>query len=185
MLKAKVLVVLATVLMPVLLMVSCKDSAKEAARLQAQRDSVARAEAAKRAADSLAQVEAAEAEAMEAAKQPNPSLRFHVIVGGFVIQSNADNYLEQMRAQYSAARLFVAPNGFKLVSVGDFATYADALQMMRGVGREDLWVYEEGGPYDTSSWLENRDSETGAAGDDVYSMRKKKGSNEPVDEFDM
>ena len=71
MLKAKVLVVLATVL----LMVSCKDSAKEAARLQAQRDSVARAEAAKRAADSLAQVEAAEAaraaaeaEAMEAAK---------------------------------------------------------------------------------------------------------------------
>lgn len=192
MLKAKVLVVLATVLMPVLLMVSCKDSAKEAARLQAQRDSVARAEAAKRAADSLAQVEAAEAaraaaeaEALEAAKQPNPSLRFHVIVGGFVIQSNADNYLAQMRAQYSAARLFVAPNGFKLVSVGDFATYADALQMMRGVGREDLWVYEEGGPYDTSSWLENRDSETGASGDDVYSMRKKKGSNEPVDEFDM
>ena len=38
MLKAKVLVVLATVL----LMVSCKDSAKEAARLQAQRDSVRR-----------------------------------------------------------------------------------------------------------------------------------------------
>ena len=187
MLKAKVLVVLATVLMPVLLMVSCKDSAKEAARLQAQRDSVARAEAAKRAQVEAAEAAraAAEAEAMEAAKQPNPSLRFHVIVGGFVIQSNADNYLAQMRAQYSAARLFVAPNGFKLVSVGDFATYADALQMMRGVGREDLWVYEEGGPYDTSSWLENRDSETGAAGDDVYSMRKKKGSNEPVDEFDM
>lgn len=174
-----------------LLAVSCKDGAEEAERARLRMDSIARAEAEQRAADSIARLEAeaaadaaraAAAEAEAASRQPDPSLKFHVIVGGFVIQSNADNYLAQMKSQYSAARLFVAPNGFKLVSIGDFATYAEAVQMMRGVGREDLWVYEEGGPYDTSSWLENRDDAEwgGEDGSDSYG-----GSNMPVDEFDM
>lgn len=186
MLRAKLLVVIAVILGAVVLLGSCKNGAKEAARLQAQQDSIAQAQAAQREADSLAalaaarEAEAAEAAAEAAVNQPDPSLKFHVIVGGFVIQSNADNYLAQMQSQYSAAKLFVAPNGFKLVSVGDFATYAEALQMMRGLGRSDLWVYEEGGPYDTTSWLENRDDMEGE--EDAGGQTTSGG---PVDEFDM
>lgn len=193
MLRAKFVVLLSVVSIPLVLLVSCKNGAKEAAREQQRQDSIAKAEALQREADSLERVRieqeaaaaalAAEAEAAAESTRPDPSLKFHVIVGGFVIQSNADNYLAQMQSQYSAARLFVAPNGFKLVSIGDFATYAEALQMMRGVGREDLWVYEEGGPYDTSSWLENRGDEYGGGGDDAYSLRGN--SDAPVDEFDM
>lgn len=189
MLRTKLLVVIAVMLGAVVLLGSCKNGAKEAARLQAQQDSIAQAKAAQREADSLAALEAARAaEAAEAAaaeaavNQPDPSLKFHVIVGGFVIQSNADNYLAQMQSQYSAAKLFVAPNGFKLVSVGDFATYAEALQMMRGLGRSDLWVYEEGGPYDTTSWLENRDDMMDEEGDHASGQTPSGG---PVDEFDM
>lgn len=189
MLRTKLLVVIAVMLGAVVLLGSCKNGAKEAARLQAQQDSIAQAKAAQREADSLAALEAARAaEAAEAAaeeaavNQPDPSLKFHVIVGGFVIQSNADNYLAQMQSQYSAAKLFVAPNGFKLVSVGDFATYAEALQMMRGLGRSDLWVYEEGGPYDTTSWLENRDDMEDEGSDYTGGQTPSGG---PVDEFDM
>lgn len=190
MLRVKLVVIISAVSIPLVLSVACKDSARDAMREQQRQDSLAKAieqqrqdsiakaeaEAQQLLADSMARVEA------EANKQPDPALKFHVIVGGFVIQSNADNYLSQMQGQYSAARLFVAPNGFKLVSIGDFATYAEALQMMRGVGREDLWVYEEGGPYDTSSWLENRGDEYGGGSEGGYS--NKGGSTPPVDEFD-
>lgn len=195
--KTKILVLLAVALMPALLMLSCKDGAEEAAaRLQAQQDSIANVEAEQRAADSIKKVqeeeaaariaEAAAAAAAAAEPANDPSLKFHVIVGGFVIQSNAENYLAQMKSQYSAARLFVAPNGFKLVSIGDFATYGEAVRMMRGVGREDLWVFEEGGRYDTSSWLESKDDfEEGQGGDDYYNVRSQSGGDMPVDEFDM
>lgn len=194
--KIRILIFLAVTFAPALLTLSCKDkAAEEAARLQAQQDSIMRAEAAQREADSIKALEAeaaaraaeaAAAAAAEAEAARNQSLKFHVIVGGFVIQSNADNYLAQMKSQYSAARLFVAPNGYKLVSIGDFATYEEAVRMMRGVGREDLWVFEEGGRYDTSSWLENKDDfEGGQGGDDYYNVRGNSRSGAPVDEFDM
>lgn len=193
MMRLRFVVLLSVVAIPLVLSVSCKNGAKEAAREQQRQDSIAKAEAMQREADSLERVRieqeaaeaalAAEAAAAAESKRPDPTLKFHVIVGGFVIQSNADNYLSQMQSQYSAARLFVAPNGFKLVSIGDFASYAEALQMMRGVGREDLWVYEEGGPYDTSSWLENRGDDFDGGDEDAYSTQGN--SDAPVDEFDM
>lgn len=175
--------------------VACKGGSKEKAKQQA--DSVQQA---RRRADSLAVVQAdslamaaQEAERLQAqqaeleAQQRAANLKFHVIIGGFVIQSNADGYLARMQASYPEAKIFTAPNGFKLVSIGDFASFNEALGMIRGIwaGEQDseertaLWVYEEGGKYDTSDWIENR-------GEDSYDPYQDGGtsSGAPVDEFD-
>lgn len=175
--------------------VACKGGSSEKAKRQA--DSVqrakkladslaaARADSMALAAEEAARLQAQQAE-LEAQQQQAANLKFHVIVGGFVIQSNADGYLARMQAHYPAAKIFVAPNGYKLVSIGDFATFDEALGMIRGIAREQdseeriaLWVYEEGGRYDTSDWLEHK----GEDGYDAYDEGGSTSGAQP-DEFD-
>ncbi len=157
----------------------------EEAERQARADSIARV---KRVQDSIAQVRAdsaarAEALAAEEAEsssesgesagtQPNENMKFHVIKGSFTIPSNADNFLQVQLAQYPQAKIFTAPNGYKLVSIADFDNMNEAIQMVNRLsnGAEEnaaYWVYEEGGPYNTASWLEEKGTmDDEYAGDD-------------------
>lgn len=183
----------------------------EAAQQQAKADAVARA---KRAAaeDSMAKaldsVNAAEAaEAREAEEQmgggmdnmpteggameapaSDGSLKFHVIKGSFTIPENASNFLAAQQSSHPQAKIFEAPNGFKLVSIADFATMQEAVSMINSQGDGRLWVYQEGGVYNTSAWLEERSGLDDGFGGDSYSSgggsSNDFGENEEVDSFD-
>lgn len=186
--------VLAAALLGGSILASCGN---EEAERQARMDSIARA---KRMQDSIAQLRADSAalaqEAEEAARrqeemeaQPvQENMKFHVIKGSFTIQTNADNFLQVQLAQYPEAKIFIAPNGYKLVSIADFDNMQSAIQMVNQLmnGSEEgagYWVYEEGGPYNTEAWLEEKgamDDEHGSGsygGDDYSSDSQDSGSD--------
>lgn len=119
----------------------------------------ARADSIMRIADSLQQLEAERerAQQLETSQTPsfNSNLKFHVIKGSFVYQENADRFLERQRRSFPEAKQFIAPNGFKLISIADFGSMIEAVAYINRTGSEEdgLWVFEEGGPYNTSAWL--------------------------------
>lgn len=152
-----------------------QDSIANAQRIQDSLDAIQ-----KRVSDSLAKIQQEEAEkaqqaALEQAKAS--ALKFHVIVGSFRDPSNADNFLRVQQSSHPEAKIFDSPNGFKLVSIAHFATMEEAVSYInRNQGaietaddeeeeeeygeydeeEEDeggMWVYEEGGRYDTSAYL--------------------------------
>jgi len=145
-----------------------RKNAEEEAKRRA--DSIAavqaRADSIMRIADSLQQLEAERErqQQIEATQTPqyNANLKFHVIKGSFVYQENADRFLEVQRRSFPEAKQFMAPNGFKLVSIADFGSMTEAVAYInRTAGSaEGLWVFEEGGRYDTSSWLNSDRRET-------------------------
>lgn len=148
----------------------CKNqNAEEEARRRA--DSIAmeqaRADSILRITDSLKQVEMERERARMAEVEAQQRLKFHVIKGSFVYQDNADRFLEVQRGSFPAAKQFVAPNGFKLVSIADFASMEEAVSYVnrnRGGEEDELWVFEEGGRYDTSGYLNS----------DAYSSHRSK-----------
>ncbi len=150
-------------------MFGCKNqNAEEEARRRA--DSIAmeqaRADSILRITDSLKQVEAMRERARMAEIEAQQRLKFHVIKGSFVYQDNADRFLEVQRASFPQAKQFVAPNGFKLISIADFASMDEAVAYInRSRSEEDnLWVFEEGGVYNTSDYLSS----------DAYSEHRNK-----------
>ncbi len=173
----------------------------EAAKKQARADSIARAKheqdsIARAMADSVAaaeaeaasQMEEASVEVVEEVSSSSDGLSFHVIKGSFTIPENADNFLAVQQASHPQAKIFTAPNGFKLVSIADFATMQEAVAMInsQGVGESRLWVYQEGGPYNTSSWLEEK---SGMGGGESYSESSSSSSasassDDDFDDFD-
>ncbi|MFC2325019.1 MAG: hypothetical protein ACFNLL_06090 [Bacteroides sp.] len=138
-----------------------RKNAEEEAKRRA--DSIAavqaRADSIMRIADSLQQleIERERAQQTQTVQEPqyNASLKFHVIKGSFIYQDNADRFLELQRRSFPEAKQFMAPNGFKLVSIADFGSMSEAVAYINRTGSSEdgLWVFEEGGRYDTSSWL--------------------------------
>lgn len=152
----------------------CDSKKKKAEAEQRRLDSLARIEekrvqdsidaVAKKISDSLALIQQQQAE--QAAKQN--ALKFHVIVGSFRNPQNATNFHALQSQSHSAAKIFDSPNGFKLVSIADFATMDEGIAYINrsysaGMGEEDeegefgMWVFEEGGVYDTSAYLGSLD----------------------------
>jgi cell division protein FtsN len=130
-----------------------KSKEQEAARVAAERariDSIARAKA-----DSLKRVEArirqkqARLDSIKRAKEEarlKAQSRFHVIVGSFKTPSYADSYAKKMANEGFSPKIIKAPNGFNLVSVGGYETYASALDKVRDFrenGRYEVWVYDK------------------------------------------
>jgi lipoprotein len=152
---------------------SCnRKNAEEEAKRRA--DSIAavqaRADSIMRIADSLQQleIERERAQQTEAIReqQYNASLKFHVIKGSFIYQDNADRFLELQRRSFPEAKQFMAPNGFKLISIADFGSMSEAVAYINRTGSSEdgLWVFEEGGRYDTSSWLNSERPERSSSG---------------------
>ncbi len=169
----------------------------EAAKKQAKADSIARAKheqdsIARAMADSVAAAEAEEPSQLdEAPMEESPAeevvassdgLRFHVIKGSFTIPENADNFLAVQQSSHPQAKIFTAPNGFKLVSIADFGTMQEAVAMInsQGGGESRLWVYQEGGPYNTSAWLEEK---SGMGGGDSFSGGSSSAGASADDDF--
>lgn len=156
----------ALIVFAAMLTAGCKNKRQEAEKKRIA-DSIARANTvrdslARRASDSLHAAEEAEQnrkrEAEVVAQRERAKLKFHVILGSFRVPSNADGFHSRMLQSYPAAKIFNAPNGFKLVSVADFDSMQGAVAFINRARSgqdepEDMWVYEEGGVYDTSSWL--------------------------------
>lgn len=149
-----------------LLLAGCKGG-KESDELSAA-DSIALAKArqdslAKAMADSLQLAQEAEQAALREAEMEaqrrREALRFHVILGSFRTREFADSFLALQKHSYPDAKMFTAPNGFLLVSIGDFDSMHNAVAFINRLHSnqdepEDMWVFEEGGVYDTSAYLE-------------------------------
>lgn len=155
-------------LLSMLLLVSC--NRKNAEIEEAQRrtaDSIAivqaRADSLMRVTDSLKRIEMEREKARTAEIEAKQRLKFHVIKGSFVYQNNADRFLDLQQRSYPEAKQFVAPNGFKLVSIADFGSMDEAVAYINRNGGSDLWVFEEGGPYNTSSWINSDRSSSSSA----------------------
>lgn len=175
---------LVTLTLGSLIITGCnRKNAEEEAKRRA--DSIAavqaRADSIMRIADSLQQLEAEREreQQLETAQTPqfNPSLKFHVIKGSFIYQDNADRFLELQRRSFPEAKQFMAPNGFKLVSIADFGSMSEAVAYINrnGSSEDGLWVFEEGGRYDTSSWL-NSDRPERSSGNSTRTSRNTSSS---------
>jgi hypothetical protein len=93
-------------------------------------------------ADSLA---TAEAPAVVAPAGP----RFHVIAGAFAIESNADNYIKQLKREHpelTLEKVVYPPNGYNMVSILQTPTLREARRMVNNqwdLGIYDLWIYKQ------------------------------------------
>lgn len=137
---------------------SCnRKNVEEEARRRADSLAVvqARADSLMRITDSIKQAENERERARLAEIQEQQRKKFHVIKGSFVYQDNADRFLDLQKRSYPEAKQFVAPNGFKLISIADFESMDAAVAYINrnGGSEEGLWVFEEGGRYDTSAYL--------------------------------
>ncbi len=101
--------------------------AAEAARLQREQDSL---------------------KAIEAAKvvQANKVSGYYVVLGSFKDYRNADALEALVRANGYAPHTMMLKNGFKMVVVGGFGTFAQARNEMERIGDKDfcpydMWVY--------------------------------------------
>lgn len=168
----RILVVLIFTALPVMLLLSCKSgmngehalsAADSIALAKARQDSIARI-----LSDSLQQAQEAEQAAarqaeLEAQRQ-REAMRFHVIAGSFRTREFADSFLAEQSGTYPAAKMFTSPNGFMLVSIGDFPSMQSAVAFINRLHSQqeepiDLWVFEEGGVYNTQAYLESLNEE--------------------------
>jgi cell division septation protein DedD len=69
--------------------------------------------------------------------------RYHIIVGAFKVQANANNYNKQMSSKGYPAHL-ITYRTFQLISVGSFASLKEAvgqLSKFRNEVVKDAWIY--------------------------------------------
>jgi hypothetical protein len=75
--------------------------------------------------------------------------RFHVIAGAFAIESNADNYIKQLKREHpelTLEKVVYPPNGYNMVSILQTPTLREARRMVNNqwdLGIYDLWIYEQ------------------------------------------
>lgn len=114
-----------------------KQEALEQARRQREQDSINRAKA-------IALEQAQE----EARKNSIENAgRYHVILGSFKVEGNAEKMLSLLEKNGYTPRKIEFNNGFEVVSVSAYDNYREALRAMEDVMEyefcpEDVWVYD-------------------------------------------
>ncbi|MDY0200354.1 MAG: SPOR domain-containing protein [Bacteroidales bacterium] len=114
-----------------------QDSIKKVNALRAKRLEDARREKEKAIQDSLMRV-----------KEMEARNKYHVIIGSFKIPSNADGYQKQVaQLGFQNPKIIESPNGFKMITIGSFATYSKAANEILRVNRSkdepiEMWVYK-------------------------------------------
>lgn len=102
--------------------------------------------------DSLDRLKAIELEKALAAKEKAGVLdesagRYHVILGSFKVEGNAEKMMDLLRKSGYTPRMIQFNNGFEAVSVAAFDDYREALKAMYEVMEfefcpEDVWIYD-------------------------------------------
>ncbi len=116
-----------------------KQEAVEQARKQRELDSVNRVKA--------LELEKAKAAAEQESKLDESAGRYHVILGSFKVEGNADKMYALLEKNGYTPRVIKFNNGFEVVSVAAYNNYHDALKAMNDVMEyefcpEDVWIYD-------------------------------------------
>jgi hypothetical protein len=128
-----------------------KDKKKKvdtAAIQKAKQDSIAKAKAFEEEQKRLAE-EQARQEELRKQQEYEAKYRFHVIIGSFKVPSNATAWEEEVHQMgFNKTKILDSPNGFKLVSIGQFDTYSKAFNEIDRINSDrieeplELWIYE-------------------------------------------
>ncbi|MEW5845373.1 MAG: hypothetical protein AB1777_03800 [Bacteroidota bacterium] len=126
-----------------------KDKKVDPIALQkAKEDSIAKAKAFEEEQKRIAE-EQARQEEMRKQQEYESTYRFHVIIGSFKVPSNATAWEEDVHKMgFTKTKILDSPNGFKLVSIGQFDTYSKAFNEIERINSErpdeplEMWVYE-------------------------------------------
>jgi len=126
-----------------------KDKKVDPIALQkAKEDSIAKAKAFEEEQKRIAE-EQARQEEMRKQQEYESTYRFHVIIGSFKVPSNATAWEEEVHKMgFSKTKILDSPNGFKLVSIGQYDTYSKAFNEIERINSErpdepmEMWVYE-------------------------------------------
>lgn len=126
-----------------------KDKKVDPVALQkAKEDSIAKAKAFEEEQKRIAEEQARQEELRKLQEFEN-TYRFHVIIGSFKVPSNATAWeAEVHNLGFTKTKILDSPNGFKLVSIGQFDTYSKAFNEIERINAErpdeliEMWVYE-------------------------------------------
>ncbi|HBI81544.1 MAG TPA: hypothetical protein DDY04_06320 [Bacteroidales bacterium] len=126
-----------------------KDKKVDPVALQkAKEDSIAKAKAFEEEQKRIAE-EQARQEEIRKQQEFESTYRFHVIIGSFKVPSNATVWEEEVHKMgFNKTKILDSPNGFKLVSIGQYDTYSKAFNEIERINYErldepmEMWVYE-------------------------------------------
>ena len=126
-----------------------KPTSKDLERMKQESLEKARVE---REQDSLAKVRALELEQAKVAREEAGYLdesagRYHVILGSFKVDGNAEKMMALLKESGYSPRMIKFNNGFDAVSVAAYDNYRDALKAMYDIMEfefcpEDVWIYD-------------------------------------------
>jgi len=126
-----------------------KDKKVDPVALQkAKEDSIAKAKAFEEEQKRIAE-EQARQEEIRKQQEFESTYRFHVIIGSFKVPSNATVWEDEVHKMgFNKTKILDSPNGFKLVSIGQYDTYSKAFNEIERINYErldepmEMWVYE-------------------------------------------
>ncbi len=125
-----------------------KPKVDQVALQKAKDDSIAKAKAFAEEQKRLAE-ERARQEELRKQQEFESTYKFHVIIGSFKVPSNATTWEEEVhRMGFNKTKILDSPNGFKLVSIGQFDSYNKAFNEIDRINSErvnepiELWIYE-------------------------------------------
>lgn len=115
---------------------------------KAKEDSIAKAKAFEEEQKRIAE-EQARQEELRKQQEYEATYRFHVIIGSFKVPSNATSWEEEVhKLGFNKTKILDSPNGFKLVSIGQYDSYSKAFNEIERINSDrpdeplEMWVYE-------------------------------------------